>query len=113
MTAYVKPCGTPACAFGHYAARPDLQDTFRLSEGMIFFIRNGIKEIEIGYSHPIVARHFGLQYTELEELFSSEGCGVGVIDSNGCCVINYVEPKRVVTYIRQFVVRKWPQWSAA
>lgn len=84
-------CGTPACAFGHYAARPDLQGEFRLArvpEASSSISRGGcgtrydagILRVlspagkEIGYWDDSVLRHFGIDEDAADTLFCTEGC---------------------------------------
>jgi hypothetical protein len=77
MRRYVNQCGTPACAFGHYAARDDLQDAFSINttqdpnrwphQGV--YLRATAAEIHFG--RPEVLSHFDLAPWQLNELFGS------------------------------------------
>jgi len=72
-------CGTPACALGHYAARRDLQKTFKLNKFGDLIMNTG-RPFPTGINTGIfftggpIAEHFGLSQEEMEKLFSSEGC---------------------------------------
>lgn len=71
-------CGTPGCAFGHYAARADLQDAFRVEQRRElggFAVIKAVDGMYCPYDHPVVAEHFGLSKMDLEELFCGAGCG--------------------------------------
>jgi hypothetical protein len=87
-------CGTPACAFGHYASRRDLQRRFRLkSDGGVMTGKRGESVIVAG------SEHFGLNdpsepYSDWDELFAVDGCG------------NAKTAKQAARYIRKFVARK-------
>jgi hypothetical protein len=71
MGSYARSCGTPACAFGHYAARPDLQSAFTLEGGHpIDFAGH-----EVFHDSGLSAHHFGLERRQLCELFDDGGCG--------------------------------------
>ena len=75
MLRYGNPCGTPACALGHYASRRDLQKTFRLEIKR----RSDVVLDEDGhalwYDHSSIQDHFGIDQAEAEYLFSGGGCG--------------------------------------
>lgn len=77
MTCYAHPCGTPACALGHYAARPDLQSAFRLDEEWMVPVLAPASDgkYDIALQDPEVRLHFGLDITECCELFGRDGCG--------------------------------------
>lgn len=81
MRRYVNVCGTPACAFGHYAAREDLQDEFSINtkEDPCRFSDEGVHERHNGhqimFDHEIVCEHFGSSYEELAVFFEYNGCG--------------------------------------
>lgn len=87
MRRHVHDCGTPACAFGHYAARSDLQSAFRLRNPQVFGVdalgrsligaSEGVENVEgdeAGYDSSSAREHFDLGVTHLEELFGSNGC---------------------------------------
>jgi hypothetical protein len=80
-------CGTPACAMGHYAARRDLQKTFRLDEDGNVVTNNGS-------NLWACENHFGITPDEDEELFGLTGCG------------DAKTPKQAIRYIRKFIARK-------
>lgn len=98
MSDVIHSCGTPACAFGHYAWRTDLQQEFapKLIGDMwwdVVFTSNGE---HCKYYGPEVREHFGLNHEELDELFEETGCG-GAKTS--------VE---AAEYIEAFIARKYP-----
>lgn len=70
-------CGTPACAFGHYAGRQDLQSAFRIA----FDGRLSAYNIETTDGHEVwwdsdcVREHFDITEAEARELFFAYGCG--------------------------------------
>lgn len=64
-------CGTPACALGHYAARPDLQQSFSISASGLLIGEKGLRVSHDGCS---VMSHFGLTADEAEDLFGMSGC---------------------------------------
>lgn len=77
MSRYVNACGTPACAFGHYAAREDLQEVFSINTTADpnRFPHQGVHlratEVQVNYAQPLVVEHFGLKHWQLNELFGS------------------------------------------
>jgi len=73
MSWYVTDCGTPMCALGHYASRPDLQDFLSLKKGSRY-LRVG-KGLLGGIDDPRLLRHFGLRDAQSRELFNPRGCG--------------------------------------
>ena len=77
------PCGTPACAVGHYAARRDLQRTFRIT-------KNG----SLPFADEDSYSHFGIDGEEYDALFSAVGCG------------NAKTTTQAARYIERFVKRK-------
>lgn len=81
------PCGTPACAIGHYAARGDLQDAF-VVDGMA--VRVGSEWL----TYSMIRAHFGLSVEEDVELFSEDGCG------------DAQTTEEAASYIEAFVARK-------
>jgi len=84
MREFGKNCGTPACALGHYACRPDLQRTFELVNSSVRMVGS---QMPVRLSEGPVTKHFGFErhnpvpfsgestYPETYELFSSVGCG--------------------------------------
>lgn len=75
-------CGTPACALGHYAARSDLQDVWKIEKrprsGMFRMVFTRPEEHdgeEIAYyDDAAVFNHFGIDEDDHAALFSAEGC---------------------------------------
>lgn len=72
-------CGTPACAFGHYAARQDLQNAFKI----VFDGRFRAYSIEttdeqsdsVWWDDQCVLEHFDISDKEARMLFFARGCG--------------------------------------
>jgi hypothetical protein len=81
MHRYVNKCGTPACAFGHYAAREDLQDDFSINteEDPHRHFDEGVHDRHSGepimYDADSVSEHFEAPYEELVQFFEYDGCG--------------------------------------
>lgn len=94
VTVVDESCGTPGCAFGHYASRADLQDAFRVAQKREL---GGYAVIKLSdgkycpYDHPEVADHFGISKMDLEELFCGAGCG------------DAKTPREAAEYIERFV----------
>lgn len=65
----IHACGTPACALGHYAARPDLQSEFRLQMPYGFEMANGA-EMTPELDGPEICGHFGISKQQALQLFS-------------------------------------------
>jgi hypothetical protein len=103
-------CWTPACAFGNYVARRDLQRSFSMESvfrdalGMEVSgpapggsvhgkLCNSVGE-RINHTRPEVLEHFGINVVEADELFSSAGCGAAKTG------------KQAARYIERFVARK-------
>lgn len=72
MVRLVNPCGTPACALGHYAARTDLQDEYWIDAYGRFRCVSDDRGDDDDDSD---AKHFGITSDESSELFGTEGCG--------------------------------------
>lgn len=100
MAMHVHACGTPACAFGHYAARGDLQEDFKLLNpvfyGPIVERCEGVCSVH-GYKvcYDEAGAHFGLDDAGLEELFGEDGCG------------NARNAIQAAEYIERFVALMW------
>lgn len=72
MRREMNDCGTPACAWGHYCARDDLQRTFTMDrDGYAYTADAG----GFTYQHALVREHFGITEDQAVELFSQDGCG--------------------------------------
>lgn len=98
MGSYIKPCGAPACVLGHYAAREDLQDDFRVQyRGIIS--RWQLTDGGLGYDSIQVRAHFNIRLDESLALFGEYGCG------------NAKHPEQVSEFINNFVAKKYPQWQ--
>ena len=91
MSFYTHPCGSPACALGHYVARHDLQRTFE--PGPVPLVARTIRRIKGCYG-PEVTSHFGIAEHEAKELFASDGC-------DRACSAN-----TAADYIDKFIARK-------
>jgi hypothetical protein len=86
------PCGTPACALGHYAARADLQDEFFINHrGRLDTIERDELPIRLA------VKHFGLTEAETDRLFEMWGCG------------GATTPIEAAEYIEAFVATKYPE----
>lgn len=81
-------CGTPACALGHYAARTDMQRLLKVAylkdkykgnveyAAIAFFGEEADQHTTCPqYDDPKFVKHFGLDYSEMDELFGGDGCG--------------------------------------
>jgi hypothetical protein len=68
MLTIAHPCGTPACALGHYAARRDLQDVFSLSRNGFLVTKSKALPFEVE------REHFGITEEQEDELFGARGC---------------------------------------
>jgi hypothetical protein len=74
MSFYVHECGTPACALGHYAARRDLQDRFKIVVGAAHsFLANASDGRSVMPGD--VAGHFAISIHDAGDLFDVDGCG--------------------------------------
>ena len=96
MHTFTHACGTPACAFGHYAARTDLQSLFRVTDTGEIQIKKGGEWGWPGSIARSASSHFDLYDEEWDELFTAEGCA------------NAKTPLQAAQYIEEFVRRKWP-----
>jgi hypothetical protein len=76
MDLYIHTCGTPACAFGHYASRSDLQDEWIVDRcGMICAADDGSELDMIAFGDRSL-RHFDITAQQADELFGPKhGCG--------------------------------------
>src|SRR5690606_14559290 len=84
---YTHPCGTPACAFGHWAAaHPDRFETPPCS----FVILRGSPHISPLH---LAALEFDLTHEQASELFDADGCGEATTH------------QQAAWYIRNFVAR--------
>lgn len=69
MQTYSKGCGTPACAFGHYCHRTDLQSEFRLDpNGVPIDVQD---TYEVGYYRGKTLEHFDITEDQSELLFAA------------------------------------------
>ena len=86
-------CGTPACAFGHYAARTDLQKTYRMDKRGQILMNSGV---EMGGWSTSLCPHFGISYQEADDLFEVNGC-------------NFAQDnrQRAIAFIKKFIIKKW------
>jgi hypothetical protein len=103
MDDVIHSCGTPACAFGHYVCRPDLQGAYQpsryrtIDSGKWYWrpVFAGTDEHVAFYSDHVMD-HFGLTDDEQSALFDGGGCG---------------EAKTAIEaaeYIERFVEQKYP-----
>ena len=88
------PCGTPACALGHYAARKDLQNAYDISPtGYIETLdEDGVFSDRCPFN--VAREHFDLSKDEADELFDAGGCG------------NAQTIHEASSYIRKFVAER-------
>lgn len=96
MNDYTHPCGKPACAFGHYAFRTDLQH--------VFWIDDTTHCVTAGHSDlDYVARaHFDLTQDELDELFGTRGCGNAVTAIEAAQYIErFVEERHAAQFVKE------------
>jgi hypothetical protein len=74
MDGYMHPCGTPSCAFGHYAVRADLQDVFTGRAAPEIW--KGVDVIggdaDISYVDETVLEHFDITEAQADRLFASK-----------------------------------------
>ncbi len=82
---YRHPCGTPACALGHWAAANPKRFTVTPF---------GIPLTATSYGIETAVLEFGIDFDEVEELFDVYGCG------------GAKTAKQAARYIRAFVKRK-------
>jgi len=90
-------CGTPACALGHYAARTDLQKTFKIranAQHQVADIMADEQTIQAPSEEPAVQEHFGMTSEEVEDIFGAEGCG------------GAKTTKAAIRYIERFIAKR-------
>lgn len=83
-------CGTPGCALGTFASRPDLQrllivDRYEDGQPYMAFREEGDQAY---YDADELQDYFGLDYYEASELFNSSGCGGATTPSSAA---NYID----------------------
>lgn len=88
MRRFTNQCGSPACAFGHYAARADLQQAFYLDT------HGSPLSIDGEHFVDTIKTHFGIDELETTELFGGFGCD------------NAQTPEAAAAYIDCFIERK-------
>ena len=103
MNYFVNVCGTPACALGNYAARPDIQGRFSLDPKDKEILLDGEC---VNYFYDEVIDYFGLHdVEEADELFGPFGCG-GTKDFSGHLDDSIItDPIKAAEYIEDFVRR--------
>lgn len=76
MGSYATACGTPACALGHYASRPDLQRALGLTaiRGEEGFLCMRGTTLQVSYDGNTVTSHFDIDEDTAELLFGPDGC---------------------------------------
>jgi hypothetical protein len=93
MRVQVNPCGTPACAFGHYASMP--RTPFTIDAGAVCkVVMHRGSQRPAFFGDAEVRDHFGVRYVEVRELFAASGCG---------CADT---PRQAARYIERFVKRR-------
>jgi len=100
MDDVINDCGTPACAFGHYACRADLQSAYcpqviHFDRGDVWHVVLSGTSTHVSYTGQHVREHFGLDRSEVTELFEGDGCGMANTANEAA------------NYIEQFVARKY------
>lgn len=106
MSRHVTECGTPACAFGNYAARYDLQDTFITfaTTDRAAGILTRIDGKYAGYTSDAVLDHFDITSEESNELFGSGRDRLDDEDSTyGRLDRTCKTPEEAAAYIERFV----------
>lgn len=121
METFAHTCGTPACAFGLYAARTDLQDQFRLGgPGPRVTLQSKDDEVPAGWSSiyqsdPPAQEHFGIDEAESEKLFGPPAavdcdCGYNGFDEHrlsehdsGCAYRGGCDGARTALEAAQFI----------
>jgi len=89
-------CGAPACAFGHYASRTDLQRTFYLDHtGEVVDKATGADACQ-----EMMKDHFGLNDDEFHNVFGSDGCG------------GATTPGKAAAWINKFLMDKFAEAQA-
>lgn len=86
MKRYTFTCGAPACCLGHYAARRDVQQTFKLTPRGNFAQASNRRSLR--HDAAIVQDHFGIRGGEASHLFSATGCGGALTTTDAA---NYIE----------------------
>lgn len=93
---WLHPCGTPACALGHWAAaNTDRWTTHILWKPLLTSVAAGVWHSSIDCAQV----DFCLDYDEASELFGGIGCG------------HAKTGKQAAAYIRAFVARKCAEES--
>jgi hypothetical protein len=95
MHVQVNECGTPACAFGHYASMP--RTPFKIgtsSRNQFMHVMHRGSQRSAFFGDKESCDHFGVSYAEVRELF--DFCGCGCADT----------PKQAARYIERFVQRR-------
>lgn len=93
MRRFSHPCGTPACALGHYAARGDLQEDFLFDQHSVLVRSDTGDTVWLDEEEGFVMNHFDITEDEVEWLFGEEGC-------NSAATAN-----EAAEFIEKFVVR--------
>lgn len=93
-----EPCGTPACALGHYGARRDLQKQFKIElrqDGSFAnLVYNDERAGPVWFDDNRIQAHFGIDEQEALKLFSADGCG------------GAKTTKKAAQFIERFVAKK-------
>jgi len=127
MSKVTHPCGTPACVWGHYVARGDLQQTFKPhpeSAMSVALAEAPPDAFGVYYGAQVVRDHFGLSLEDLERLFAAphdacncedDACNCDDDDDhdhhNPNCIWHggcggAETPEEAVAYIRAFVAKR-------
>ena len=68
-------CGTPACPFGQYVARPDLQSAFEFQPSKMLTSPRMVGQPLTRFGMGDIAEHFEIPLELACSLFSKGGCG--------------------------------------
>lgn len=89
--AIIHPCGTPACAIGHYAAHTPSRFRVNKRDESVSYLPSTILD---DHEARIAQAEFGISFDEGIEVFGWSGCGKART------------AKQAAKYIRSFVRRK-------
>ncbi len=110
MDSYMHPCGTPSCAFGHYAVRSDLQSAFTAHAAPEAWkgidIVGGDKNIN--YGRDEVLEHFGITDEQSDQLFCDAGSAAEAVEDHEISADSFLclsakTPNEAADWIERFV----------
>lgn len=124
MNQVIHPCGTPACVWGHYVARTDLQSDFVADlrcSAQARLVTGPSAGWGLSYNDEKVCKHFGLRVNDVERLFAAphDECTCDRAadywydddDHEGDCLWHggcggATTPEDAAAYIRAFVAKR-------